>query len=276
MCGEPTNLTEAGFAIVGYGKLGGLELGYGSDLDLVFVHGSHGSHQETNGEPPLDNARFFVRLAQRLIHFLSMQTNSGRLYEVDTRLRPSGRSGFLVTSMEAFKRYQRKDAWVWEHQALLRSRSVAGSEQTRRMFEEDRRAVLTEYVNRADLKTEVLRMRARMRAELSRSKAGQFDLKQDRGGLADIEFLVDYWVLSRAAEIPELVEFPDNVRQLEALELTKSVSAERCQRLTTIYLMLRERSHELALNDAGRVVDASEFAAERLWVSSLWDEVFAE
>ncbi len=276
MCGEPTNMTEAGFAIVGYGKLGGLELGYGSDLDLVFVHGSHGIHQETNGEPPLDNARFFVRLAQRLIHFLSMQTNSGRLYEVDTRLRPSGQSGFMVTSMEAFKRYQRKDAWVWEHQALLRSRSVAGSEQLRHTFEEDRRAVLTGHVNRADLKTEVLRMRERMRTELSRSKAGQFDLKQDRGGLADIEFLVDYWVLSRASEIPELVEFPDNVRQIEALKLTGLVSAERCQQLTTIYLMLRERSHELALNDADRVVDAAEFGAESLWIGSLWDEVFAE
>ncbi len=276
MCGEPENLTEAGFAIVGYGKLGGLEFGYGSDLDLVFVHGSHGTHQETSGEPPLDNARFFARLAQRLIHFLSMQTNSGRLYDVDTRLRPYGQSGFLVTSMEAFKRYQRKEARVWEHQALLRSRSVAGSEQMRQAFEKDRRAVLTGHVNRADLKKEVLRMRERMRAELSRSKAGQFDLKQDRGGLADIEFLVDYWVLSHAAETPKLVEFPDNVRQLEALELTKLISAKRCQQLISIYLMLRDRLHELALNDAGRVVDASEFAAERRWVGSLWDEVFAE
>ncbi len=276
MCGEPANLTEAGFAIIGYGKLGGLELGYGSDLDLVFVHGSHGAHQETNGEPPLDNARFFARLAQRLIHFLSIQTSSGRLYEVDTRLRPSGQSGLMVTSMEAFKRYQRKQAWVWEHQALLRSRSVAGSEQIRQAFEKDRRAVLTGYVNRADLKKEVLRMRERMRTELSRSNAGQFDLKQDRGGLADIEFLVDYWVLSHAAETPELVEFPDNVRQLEALELAGLVSAERCQQLTAIYLGLRQRSHEVALDATDRVVDTSEFVAERRWVGSLWDEVFDE
>ena len=136
--------------------------------------------------------------------------------------------------------------------------------------------MLTGHVNRADLKTEVLRMRERMSTELSRSKAGQFDLKQDRGGLADIEFLVDYWVLSRSSEIPELVEFPDNVRQIEALKLAGLVSAERCQQLTTIYLMLRERSHELALNDADRVVDAAEFGAESLWIGSLWDEVFAE
>jgi glutamate-ammonia-ligase adenylyltransferase len=276
MCGEPTNLTEAGFAIVGYGKLGGLELGYGSDLDLVFVHGSQGAHQETNGERPLDNASFFARLAQRLIHFLSIQTRSGRLYEVDIRLRPNGQSGFMVTSMESFKRYQRQEAWVWEHQALLRSRSVAGSEQLRQAFERDRRTVLAGHVNHADLKKEVLRMRNRMRTELSRSKAGQFDFKQDRGGLSDIEFLVDYWVLAHAAETPELVDFPDKVRQLEALELAKLVSAERCQQLATIYLTLRERSHEVALNDAGRVVDISEFKAERLWVGSLWDEVFAE
>ena len=276
MCGEPTKLAEAGFAIVGYGKLGGLEFGYGSDLDLVFMHGSHGAHQETNGEPPLDNARFFMRLAQRLIHLLSMQTISGQLYEVDVRLRPRGRSGFLVTSMEAFKRYQRKEAWVWEHQALLRSRSVAGSERICQAFEIDRRAVLTGHVNRPELKTKILWMRERMRTELSRSETGQFDLKQDRGGLVDIEFLVDYWVLSHAVESPELVEFPDNVRQLEALESAKLVSAERCQQLTSIYLMLRERSHELALDDVGRVVDASEFAAERRWVGSLWDEVFAE
>ena len=276
MCGEPPDLAEAGFAIIGYGKLGGLELGYGSDLDIVFLHGSHGVHQQTDGELPLDNGRFFMRLAQRLIHFLSIQTSSGRLYEVDTRLRPSGDSGFMVTSLDAFKRYQRKEAWVWEHQALLRSRSVAGSKQVCEAFEADRRAVLTGHVNRTDLRTEVLRMRARMRAELASSKEGQFDVKQDRGGLADIEFLVDYWVLSHAKDTPELVEFPDNVRQLEALELAELVPAERCQQLTRIYLLLRERLHELALNDAGRVVDASEFADELHWVGLLWDEVFDE
>ena len=119
-------------------------------------------------------------------------------------------------------------------------------------------------------------MRMRMRAELATSREGQFDLKHDRGGLADIEFLVDYWVLSNAAQTPALVEFPDNVRQLEALELAKLVPAEHCQELTPVYLLLRERLHELALNDAGRIVDASKFGDERRWVGMLWDEVFAE
>ena len=274
MCGDRPDLEEAGFAIIAYGKLGGLELGYGSDLDIVFVHDSHGAHQETDGKSCIDNARFFARLAQRLIHFLGIQTSSGRLYEIDTRLRPSGESGFMVTSMEAFKRYQRKEAWVWEHQALLRSRSVAGSEAVRRDFEMDRREVLTAFVKRDELLEEVRRMRERMRKELSKSQDGQFDLKQDRGGLADIEFLVDYWVLSNSSDHPELVEYPDNVRQLEALEQAGLVQADRCRRLTAIYLALRERSHLLALNDDDRVVAATEFEDDSRFVVSVWNEVF--
>ncbi len=276
MCGEPPHLEEAGFAIIAYGKLGGFELGYGSDLDIVFIHGSLGPHQETDGESSIDNTRFFARLAQRLIHFLGIQTSSGRLYEIDTRLRPSGESGLMVTGMEAFKRYQRKEAWVWEHQALLRSRSVAGTEAVRRDFEADRRIVLTEFVKRDGLREEVRRMRDRMRKELSRSRDRQFDLKQDRGGLADIEFLVDYWVLANSADYPELVEFPDNVRQLEALARAGLVATERCRRLTSIYLTLRERSHLLALNDDDRVVAATEFEDENRFVASVWDEVFGE
>src|SRR6185369_7677583 len=120
-CGSPAR--EAGFGIIGYGKLGGLELGYGSDLDLVFLHDSRGEQQETDGAATLDNERFFARLVQRLIHFLSIQTSSGKLYEIDTRLRPSGRAGLLVTSIDGFRRYQESEAWVWEHQALLRSRA---------------------------------------------------------------------------------------------------------------------------------------------------------
>ena len=160
-CGPP--LREAGFAVIGYGKLAGLELGYGSDLDLVFLHDSSGAQQETDGVPPLDNERFFSRLVQRLIHFLSIQTSSGRLYEVDTRLRPSGRSGLLVTSLEGFRHYQTQDAWVWEHQALLRSRALAGSPEVCRAFETIRRDVLVSHVDRAKLKSEVAKMRRRMR-----------------------------------------------------------------------------------------------------------------
>ena len=273
-CGPPPR--EAGFAVIGYGKLAGLELGYGSDLDLVFLHDSSGAQQETDADPPLDNERFFGRLVQRLIHFLSVQTSSGRLYEVDTRLRPSGRSGLLVTSLEGFRHYQIHDAWVWEHQALLRSRALAGSAVVCRAFEAIRLDVLTAHVQRGKLKSEVAKMRGRMRAELSLAKDGAFDIKQDPGGIADIEFLVDYWVLAHSAEHPELIAFPDNIRQLEALERVGLVPAERCRRLKECYLQLRQRAHELALDEGGRVVPETDFAAVRDYVSGVWHEVFAD
>ena len=271
-CGPPPR--DAGFAVIGYGKLAGLELGYGSDLDLVFLHDSSGDKQETDGVPPLDNERFFARLVQRLIHFLSVQTSSGRLYEVDTRLRPSGRSGLLVTSLEGFRHYQTKDAWVWEHQALLRSRALAGSVDVCRAFEAIRRDVLVSHVDRARLKGEVAKMRRRMREGLSLAKAGSFDIKQDRGGIADVEFLVDYWVLAHSGEYPELVEFPDNIRQLEGLARLDLVPEERCLKLKGAYLALRRRVHELALDDGGRVVPDAELEAVRAFVSSVWHEVF--
>jgi glutamate-ammonia-ligase adenylyltransferase len=242
----------------------------------VFLHDSSGAQQETDGEPPLDNERFFSRLVQRLIHFLSVQTSSGRLYEVDTRLRPSGRSGLLVTSLEGFRHYQTQDAWVWEHQALLRSRALAGSAAVCRAFETIRYDVLTAHVDRTKLKSEVAKMRRRMRAELSLAKKGSFDLKQDPGGIADIEFLVDYWVLAHSGEYAELIEFPDNIRQLEALERVGLVSAERCRRLKECYLTLRQRVHELALDEGGRVVPEQGFAAVREYVSGVWHEVFAD
>jgi glutamate-ammonia-ligase adenylyltransferase len=274
LCGEPDELREAQFAIIGYGKLGGLELGYGSDLDIVFLHDSHGSYQETNGPKPLDNAHFFARLVQRLIHFLTIQTSSGSLYEVDTRLRPSGGKGLMVASLENFRRYQREEAWTWEHQALLRSRSVGGSAELRATFENERREILIHHIDRAKLKDEVRKMRARMRKELSKGDSQTFDLKQDAGGLADIEFLIDYWVLASSDAHPALVTYPDNVRQLEALEAARLVPAEHCLRLKEAYLALRERTHELALAEAGRVVPAAEFKEVRAWVVARWLETF--
>jgi glutamate-ammonia-ligase adenylyltransferase len=273
-CGPPPR--EAGFAVIGYGKLAGLELGYGSDLDLVFLHDSAGAQQETDGTPPVDNERFFARLVQRLIHFLTIQTSTGRLYEVDTRLRPSGRSGLLVTSVEGFRHYQTQEAWVWEHQALLRSRALAGSPAVCRAFEEIRRDVLVSHVARDKLKSEIAKMRRRMRTELSLAKEGSFDLKQDRGGIADIEFLVDYWVLAHSGAHPELVDFPDNIRQLEGLARLGLVPEVRCEQLKDAYLKLRRRVHELALDDGGRVVPADEFKAVRELVGAVWDEVFAD
>jgi glutamate-ammonia-ligase adenylyltransferase len=177
--------------------------------------------------------------------------------------------------MDGFYRYQKEDAWVWEHQALLRSRALVGSRSVCDEFERLRRDVLVAHLHRDKLKVDVARMRRRMRDELSLAKRGGFDLKQDRGGLADIEFLIDYWVLASSCEHPELVEFPDNVRQLEALERVGLVPAERCRRMKESYLALRRRIHELALDEGGRVVPDAEFEELRRWVGGVWDEVFA-
>ena len=141
-------------AVAGYGKLGGLELGYGSDLDLVFLHDSNGEIQQTTGERPLDNGVFFLRLGQRIVHLLTMHSAAGRLYEVDMRLRPNGKGGFLMTGIDAFERYQLKDAWTWEHQALLRARAVAGDANLCVRFEAARRRVLCTAVRRDTLRSE--------------------------------------------------------------------------------------------------------------------------
>ena len=158
-CGPPPR--EAGFAVIGYGKLAGLELGYGSDLDLVFLHDSSGAQQETDGVPPLDNERFFGRLVQRLIHFLTIQTSSGR--SVRRRHAPSAERPIRACSSRASKgsgTIKRSEAWVWEHQALLRSRALAGSPEVCRAFEAIRREVLVSHVDRSKLKSEVAKMRA--------------------------------------------------------------------------------------------------------------------
>jgi len=274
MHGSADQLTPSGFAVIAYGKLGGLELGYGSDLDLVFLHDSMGDVQETAGPAVIDNQRYFARLVQRLIHFLSVQTSSGRLYEIDTRLRPSGASGLIVASLESFTRYQREEAWTWEHQALLRSRSIAGSADLCAAFERVRSSTLIDAVKREGLKAEVAKMRQRMRAELASGTAELFDVKQDPGGMADIEFLIDYWVLANADQFPALVEYPDNVRQLEALAAAGLVPAETCASLKQDYLTLRARTHALALADGGKCVPIGEFTALRARTEALWEQTF--
>jgi glutamate-ammonia-ligase adenylyltransferase len=274
MHGQPGALTESALIIVAYGKLGGLELGYGSDLDLVFLHDSEGEVAQTSGPAVIDNQRYFVRLVQRIIHILSVQTSSGRLYEIDTRLRPSGASGLMVTTLNAFARYQREEAWTWEHQALLRSRSVGGPAALCAAFERIRVETLTGAVHRDRLKDDVATMRQRMRDELSIGTAELFDIKQDPGGLADIEFLIDYWALAHADRHPALVAWPDNVRQLEALDLARLVPTETCLQLKEDYLSLRARTHELALADGGRHAPIGDFAELRARVVLLWQATF--
>lgn len=260
----------ARFAIIAYGKLGGIELGYGSDLDLVFLHDSHGDNPQTDGDTPLDNARFFLRLAQRIIHLLSTPTNAGVLYEVDTRLRPSGSAGLLVTAFETFARYQREEAWTWEHQALLRARPVAGDDSLAGQFAELRREVLCRPRTTAVLGGEVADMRARMRRELGRLAGEGFDLKQDPGGLADMEFLVQYLVLLHAHQHPDLVDYPDIIRLLDGLEIHNLLPAAQARALVDAYRALRGQIHGQALKGAPAVAAGDAYTAERALVRESW------
>ncbi|MFI4891745.1 MAG: bifunctional [glutamate--ammonia ligase]-adenylyl-L-tyrosine phosphorylase/[glutamate--ammonia-ligase] adenylyltransferase, partial [Steroidobacterales bacterium] len=176
-CGpDLEHLRTVHVAVAGYGKLGGLELGYGSDLDLVFLHDSAGEIAETSGARPLDNVLFFLRLGQRIVHLLTMHSAAGRLYEVDMRLRPNGKGGFLITGIDAFEAYQHENAWTWEHQALLRARAVAGDPDLRARFEAVRRRALTVDVRLYSLRDDVKEMTASMRRQQTKARAEQFDL----------------------------------------------------------------------------------------------------
>jgi glutamate-ammonia-ligase adenylyltransferase len=261
----------AGFGIIGYGKLGGLELSYGSDLDLVFLHDSRGGRQMTDGDKPLDNAMFFGRLVRRLVHFLTTQTSSGVMYEIDTRLRPEGRKGVLVTSTDAFERYQEENAWTWEHQALLRARPVAGSAAVAKDFERIRARTLMSRIRLAALQEDVVSMRARMRKELDRSEAGRFDLKHGRGGVGDIEFIVQYLVLRNARNFPAVIRFSDNIRQIAALAAVGRLDVQTAARLQDAYREFRRRLHHLSLNDRPPFVGDDELLAERDLVVAVWE-----
>ncbi len=263
---------EAGFGIVAYGKLGGLELSYGSDLDIVFLHDSSGEQQMTDGEKPLDNTMFFARLVRRLVHFLTTQTGSGELYEIDTRLRPDGRSGLLVTNTEAFERYQEEHAWTWEHQALLRARAVAGSDRIVEEFERIRHETLTNRVRREKLRDDVIKMRLRMRKELDRSSKESFDLKHGSGGIGDIEFLVQYLVLREAGAHPDVIHFSDNIRQLDALVIAGLLNKNSGEKLQDIYRNYRRQVHRLVLDGQKALCDAGDFASEREFVATVWQE----
>ncbi len=270
-CGEGPDQRTVSVCAVGYGKLGGMELGYSSDLDLVFLHDSRGEPQQTRAARPIENQLFFVRLAQRIVHLLTMHSAAGRLYEVDVRLRPSGKGGLLVTNIEAFAEYQQREAWTWEHQALLHARAVAGAPTLRARFEAVRLEVLCNHVRRDTLRHEVRTMRERMRRELSRGDAQRFDIKQDPGGIADIEFLAQYWALNWAREHPPVAMFSDTIRQLESVASADLVPQRDVDVLTGAYRSYRARIHRLSLDGAPPIVPASEFGETRAAVTALWN-----
>ena len=267
---------EPGFIVIGYGKLGGIELSYGSDLDLVFVHGSEGDCQTTDGRVAVENHVFFARLGQRIIHIMTAVTPAGTLYDVDARLRPSGTAGLLVTSIQAFEAYQQHEAWTWEHQALTRARVVAGDTDLSRHFTALRHGILCRPRSDDALRQDVREMRQRMRQELAKSPAGHFDLKQGEGGIADIEFIVQYLVLRWAHQYPDLATWTDNIRQLETLKKMGILPPDDAQLLADAYRAYRSAAHRLTLQQAPALVPDSEFVDYRQHVQRIWRDLMGE
>ncbi|MCG3723371.1 bifunctional [glutamate--ammonia ligase]-adenylyl-L-tyrosine phosphorylase/[glutamate--ammonia-ligase] adenylyltransferase [Vibrio cincinnatiensis] len=270
--GEPDHLTERdgkGFAVIGYGKVGGWELGYNSDLDIVFVHDCPVSSM-TDGEKSIDGRQFYLRLAQRVIHLFSTRTTSGILYEVDTRLRPSGVSGLLVSPIDAFATYQKEEAWTWEHQALVRARMIYGDAVLLNNFEQLRQTILSLPRDQETLKQQVIEMRQKMRQHLGSKKAGRFMLKQDEGGIADIEFLAQYWVLLYSHQLPKLTRWSDNVRIFESLIKLGVLDESSAMALTHAYTRMRDQIHHRNLLNLEADVDEGKFIDERKIVTQIW------
>lgn len=269
----PGVATDLPFIVVAYGKLGGLELNYGSDLDLVFIH-DVSADAVSSGERALDGATFFTRLGQRMIHILTATTGLGQLYDVDMRLRPSGNSGLLVSSFSAFADYQRDSAWTWEHQALARARVVAGGESLAARFNALRAEILARPRDEQALREEVVNMRNKMREHLlaggSGEKNDQFELKQGLGGIVDIEFMVQYAVLAQAHRYASLTQYTDNIRMLESLQAEGLLEEERALALIDAYKTFRSFVHRASLQEEKGMASITDVAAHREAVLAQW------
>jgi glutamate-ammonia-ligase adenylyltransferase len=252
------------FAVIGYGKLGGKELGYASDLDLIFVY------DDADERAP----EAYARLAQRLNLWLTTRTSSGVLFETDLRLRPSGAAGLLVSSVEAFAKYQEESAWVWEHQALTRARYCAGDAQVGAAFEALRTRILLRPRDAAVLAKEVLAMRQRMH-EAHPNPSGSFDVKHDRGGMIDLEFIVQYLVLAHAHRFPDLTGNLGNIALLQMAGGHALIPPELAERCREAYREFRRLQHRLRLSGAQYArVPLDQVAQHANAVRALWAEVF--
>ena len=259
-------------SIVAYGKMGGNELGYGSDLDIIFLHNSGGEKQNTDGEKSLDNQHFFARVAQRVIHFLNTRTYSGVLYEADTRLRPNGQSGLMVSSVVAFELYQREKAWTWEHQALIRARFVTGNALIEQEFDRIRSSVLRQSVDARQLLKDVVVMREKMREHLA-SKSTDFDIKQDTGGLVDIEFMTQAGILIHAEEDEQCVAHTATLELINELKQVGWYRAEEAEDLSQAYRYFRKLKNWQNLQC---IADSSDVSAHRDKVVATWNRLMPD
>jgi len=279
--GDPTDQNGEpiahGFTVLGYGKMGGLELSYSSDLDIVFIYEAPAGGY-TNGPKEIDNSVFFTRLGQRVLHIITSRMSSGILYEVDMRLRPSGASGLLVSSLEAYRRYQQQSAWTWEHQALVRARVVAGDISLGKRVEQIRQDVLASERVRADLKADVIEMREKMRdhllpAQCKGESSPWFHLKHSAGGIVDIEFMVQFAVLAYAHQYREVARFTDNIRIIESLAKIDVIGYDDAQFLCDAYRSLRTAGHALALQEQTSVVPIDAYLEMSQRVVAIWQRL---
>jgi len=271
--------TQAEFAIIAYGKLGGIELGHNSDLDLVFLYEAD-DLEETDGDKPLNNRTFFMRLGQKILSLLNTRTMLGQLYEVDMRLRPSGGKGLLVSSLKAFRKYQEESAWTWEHQALVRARAVSGSKEVISAFDVVRATVLQRQRDLPQLAEDVTKMRQKMADHLTPKEtlaedATLFHLKHSRGGMVDIEFMVQYGVLAHSARFPELLRYTDNIRIIETMADVGLISEDIQKQVIEAYQVLRAKGHALALKDQASMVPVDDVKAYRDLIVQAWQLLFA-
>ncbi|WP_036302676.1 bifunctional [glutamate--ammonia ligase]-adenylyl-L-tyrosine phosphorylase/[glutamate--ammonia-ligase] adenylyltransferase [Methylotenera sp. L2L1] len=258
------HLDVPNFAVIGYGKLGGKELGYASDLDIIFLY---------DDESP-EASEVYARFAQRINNWFNSLTSAGLLYETDLQLRPDGNSGLLVSRVDAFRDYQLNKAWIWEHQALTRARFVAGDSKIGQAFDEIKTEVMTQARDAEILKTEVLAMRERMR-KAQHVHEGMFDLKHGVGGIIDVEFLVQYLVLLYAPSYPELTVNIGNIGLLKRMATLKIIDAELAESVADAYRQYRHMQHMLKLQGATQLnIKAEEIAQEITKVTALWRQVF--
>ncbi len=262
-----TDLAPPRFAIIAYGKLGGKEIGYASDLDLVFLYDDPGDDEA--GE-------LYAKLGRRMSSWLSTMTSSGRLYEIDLRLRPDGDAGLLAVSVEAFAQYQTKHAWAWEHQAITRARFVAGDEKIGKRFDMIRQEVLLLPRDPQEFKAEVRGMREKIIAGHP-NRGPDFDVKHDRGGMVDVEFITQYLVLCHARQYPVMVENLGNITLLRLAAEAGLIPPELARLAGDAYREFRKWQHALRLQGAEKArVPADTLIEERAAVQELWNAVIGD
>lgn len=268
---EGCSADDPGLAVIGYGKLGGIELGYKSDLDMVFIRVVNDG--DTVGDRSVPCFTFYQRLVQKFLHICTTRTQGGVLYDLDMRLRPDGDSGLLITDLNGYSEYQKERAWTWEHQALVRARPIAGSEAVIGEFSRIREGVLRTPRDPKKLREDVVAMRRKMRDHLDRGSATLFDLKQSPGGMVDIEFIAQYLLLREAPSHPDMVLWSDNVRILEECARIGVISEEDASDLKAAYIAIRRWYHSLSLADLKRILPRDHVPRECADVIRIWEKI---